>query len=228
MKKLFIFATALAMISFVSCSGDGKKTGDSDSTKTKDSTNESATTSGKYKLKSGIVTMTSETMGMTQDMTIYFDDYGNKECVETIGEMDMGIAGKVKMHQLSITKDGYMYNLDMTNKTGTKTKVTAGGKQQDIDFSNLTDDMMKQMKITKQGTEEIMGKTCDKYTMDDPTLKMKSTYCVWNGIALKSEINMAGIVAKITTKKIEENASVPATKFEIPKDIKITEMKGMK
>lgn len=82
--------------------------------------------------------------------------------------------------------------------------------------------------LSKQGTEEVMGKTCDKYTMDDPTLKMKSTYCVWNGIALKSEINMAGIVAKVTTKKIEENASVPATKFEIPKDIKITEMKGMK
>ena len=228
MKKLFIFATAVALISFASCSGDGKKTDGSDSTKTKDSTTETSTTSGKYQLKSGIVTMTSETMGMTQAMTIYFDDNGSKECVETIGEMDMGMAGKIKMHQLSITKDGYMYNLDMTAKTGTKTKITTSGKQQDIDFSNMTDELMKQMKITKQGTEVVMGKTCDKYTMDDPTLKMKSTYCVWNGIALKSEIDMAGIVAKVTATKIEENATIPAEKFEIPKDIKITEMKGMK
>jgi len=219
MKKLFVFATAVALISFVSCSGGGKKTDSTDSTKTKDSTKEtSAAASGKYKMKSGIVSMTSETIGMTQDMTIYFDDFGNKECVETTGDM-MGI----KLHQMTITKDGFMYNLDMTKKTGTKTKVSSAGKQKDIDFNNLTDEMMKQMKITKQGTEDVMGKTCDKYTMDDPTLKMKSTYCVWNGIALKSEINMAGIIAKVTATKIVENASVPAEKFEIPKDIKISE-----
>ena len=65
-------------------------------------------------------------------------------------------------------------------------------------------------------TEEIMGKTCDKYTMDDPALKMKSTYSVWNGIPLKSEIDMAGVKATVTTTKIEENASIPAEKFEIP------------
>lgn len=224
MKKLFIFAIAVALISFVSCSGDGKKTGSTDSTKTGDSTKEAnSTNQGKYKLKSAILSMTSETMGMTQSMTMYFDDYGNKECVETTGDV-MGM----KVHQLSITKDGYMYSIDLTAKTGTKSKIATGGKQQDIDFNNLTDEMMKQMKITKQGTEEILGKTCDKYSMDDPAMKMKSTYSVWNGIPLKSDIDMAGITAKVTTTKIEENASIPADKFEIPKDVKITDMKGMK
>lgn len=229
MKKLFIFAIAIASVYLISCSGEGKKTSSADSSKTKDSTKETTTISkGKYKLKSGILTMVSETMGMKQNMTLYFDDYGSRESVETIGEMDMGVAGKVKIQNLSITKDGYSYSIDMTNKAGTKTKIPTTGNQKDIDFSNLTDDMMKQMKISKLGTEEIMGKTCDKYLMNDPALKMKSTYSVWNGIPLKSEIDMAGIKATVTTTKIEENCTVPAEKFEIPKDIKLTEMKGVK
>jgi hypothetical protein len=229
MKKLIIYAAAVAFIFFVSCSGDSKKNdSSSDSTKTKDSTEKVSSSGEKYKMKSGIITMVSETMGMKQEMIMYFEDHGNRECVETTGEMDMGMAGKVKIHNLSITKDGYVYSLDLTNKTGTKTKVLTSGSHRDIDFNNLTDDMMKQMKITKEGTEVIMGKTCDKYTLNDPTLKMKSSYSVWNGLPLKSEIDMAGIKATVTTTKIEEDASIPAEKFEVPKDIKITEVKGMK
>ncbi|MFA4852205.1 MAG: hypothetical protein WC599_06775 [Bacteroidales bacterium] len=228
MKKIFFLFTAIAFIALISCSGDSKKTdGATDSTATKDNIEKVAKTNGKYQLKSGIITMSSDAMGIGQTITLYFDDYGNKECAETKGEMDMGIAGKVQMHQLAITKDGYVYNIDMTNKSGTKTKITPNSKQKDIDFSNLTEDMMKQMKIKKEGTEVLLGKTCDKYSLDAPALKMKSSYSVWNGIPLKSEVNMIGIVAKITTTKIEENCVIPAEKFEIPKDIKITEVKGM-
>jgi outer membrane lipoprotein-sorting protein len=162
-----------------------------------------------------------------QDMSIYFDDFGNKECVETMGSMDMGMAGKVQMHQMLITKDGYLYSFDMTNKTGTKTKINTGGSQKEIDFSNMTDEMMKQMKITKGGTEVLLGKSCQQYSMEDPTLKMKSTYSVWNGIPLKSEVEISGIVAKVTATKLEENATIPAEKFEIPKDVKITEVSDM-
>lgn len=230
MKKILFLLTAFAFNTLISCSGDNKKINDSaDSTASKNSTEKVVKTNKKYQLKSGIITMISGTMGMTQTMTLYFDDYGNKECAETMGEMDMGIVGKVHMPQqlLAITKDGYAYNIDMTNKSGTKTKIMPNRMQKDIDFSNLTEDMMKQMKITKQGTEVLLGRTCDKYSMYEPALKMKSSYSVWNGIPLKSEVNIAGIVAKTITTKIEENCVIPAERFEIPKDIKITELKGM-
>jgi hypothetical protein len=225
MKKLFFYSFVIALSALISCSGNGKKSDStSDSTKTKDSTAKSDNIKGKFKMKSGIITMMSETMGMKQTITMYFDDYGSKHCTETKGEIDMGALGKTEMHNLNFAKDGYTYSIDLTKKTGTKMKSITTGKQKDIDFSKLTDDMMKQMKITKQGTEEVLGKTCDKYFLNDPDLKMKSSYCVWNGIPLKSEIDMGGIKATVTATKIEENASIPAEKFEIPKDIKITEV----
>lgn len=233
MKKIFFLIAVIAFIALISCSGDSKKTnGTTDSTATKDNIEKITKTNSKYYLKSGIITMIFETRGFVQTMIRYFDDYGNKECVETKWEMDsvwyaMETGGKVQIHQLEITKDGYVYIIDMIDKSGTKTKITPKSKQKDIDFSNLTEDMRKQMKITKQGTEVLLGKTCAKYSLDDPALKMKSSYSVWNGIPLKSEVNMAGIVAKITTTKIEENCVIPAEKFEIPKNIRITEVKRM-
>jgi hypothetical protein len=224
MKKLLFFAAAVAFAALTSCSGGGSKDNATDSTKTKDGSETAATGNGKYKLKSGIIEQTSSTMGMKQNITVYFDDYGSKECTETKSEMDMGIAGKIKIHNISLMKDGYMYSIDMTNKSGTKTKVGSMGGKKEIDFSAMTEDMMKQMKITKLGTEVLLGKTCDKYSMDDAALGMKGTYSVWEGIPLKSEVDMAGIKATITTTKIDENATVPAEKFEVPAGIKITDM----
>lgn len=228
MKKLIILLSAIIIATFVACSGGSKKSNDkSDSTKAGDSTKSTSESKGKFNMKSGIIAMDIETMGIVQKMTMYFDDYGAKECNETVYNMDMGMAGKIETHSMMITKDGYMYNIDLTNKTGTKSRVVpnAKGKTDNIDFNNMTADMMKEMKITKEGTETVMGKSCNKYKMDNTDLGMKSSYCVWNGIPLKYEINMEGIIAKATTTKIEENAFVPAEKFEIPKDIKITEMK---
>ncbi len=229
MKKLLVFAIAIMMLALASCSGGGKKSDSTtDSTKIKDSIAKAASSKGRYKLKSGIVTMVSETMGMKQTITMYFDDYGNKTSNETKGEIDMGAMGKTQIDNLNFTKDGYLYNINLVKKTGTKRKKADFGKQKDIDFSKLSDDMMKQMKITKQGTEVVLGKTCDKFAMDDPAMKMKSTYCVWNGIPLKTDMDMGGIKASVTATNVEENVSIPADKFEVPSGITITEMADVK
>ena len=220
-KLLFLIIITIALIS---CSGKGKKNNAlSDSVKTKYTAESNPVSKGKYRIKSGIITMNSETMGMVQSMTIYFDDYGNKECSETKGVIDMGIAGKIQIHNMTIVNNGYIYNLDISNKSGTKSKCSFSAK--DIDFSNLNEDIMKQMKISEAGTEVILGKTCDKYLLNDPALKIKSAYSVWNGLPLKSEVSINGITAKVTAKKIEENCTISAEKFEISKDIKITEVK---
>jgi hypothetical protein len=228
MKKLMILFSAISIAAFVACSGGSSKSGDDkDTTKTADSTKTSGQPGAKYTLKSGIIYQDMETMGMVYKVNMYFDDYGAKECVETKGTMDMGIAGKVETSSIMITKDGYVYQIDLSTKTGTKSKVLANqkGKSDNIDFNNLTEAAMKEMHITKEGTETVLGKTCDKFKMDYADMNLKSSYCVWDGIALKYEMNMAGITAKTTATKIEENVSVPAEKFEVPKDIKLTEMK---
>ncbi|HNW97571.1 MAG TPA: hypothetical protein PKK00_04050 [Bacteroidales bacterium] len=227
MKKLHLIFLIIIVTILASCLGNSNKPDNNpDSTKTQ-ITKTNALSSGKYKIKSGIIEMNIETMGMIQKMKMYFDDFGNKECVETNYTMDMGIAGKIEMHSKVITGNGYIYNIDLTKKSGTKTKITTNEKNKtnDIDFNNMDEKIMKEMHITKAGTEKVMDKTCDKFNMNNPELKMKSSYSVWNGIPLKYEMNMSGIVAKATTTKIEENATIPAEIFEIPADIKITEIK---
>lgn len=222
MKNLAFLLSAVIISVFAACSGGSDKTDNTNDTiKNKDTLKDSAVSKGKYQIKSGIIAMNIETMGMSQKLTVYFDDYGARECAETISTMDMGIAGKVETHNMTITRDGYIYSLDLENKTGTKTKIKYNkkGKADNIDFNHLTPEIMKELNITKEGTETVLEKTCDKYSMNCPELNIKASYCVWNGFSLKWENNLMGIITKYTATKIEENVSVPAEKFDIPKNI---------
>jgi hypothetical protein len=227
MKRNFIYIlTAAAAISFSACSNDGGKEGSgADSTKTAEgsASADASVKKGKYPVKSGIVTYDTETMGMKMPTTLYFDDYGNKECTEVNAELEM-MGQKVKTHNVTITRDGYTYTLDMEQKTGTKMKVPTGGADpKNMDFSSLSEEMMKQMHMAKGANENVLGKECSVFTMDNPDMKMKGTFAVWNNIPLKSNIDMGGMAIIMNASKVEENASVPADKFEIPKDIKLTE-----
>jgi hypothetical protein len=57
-------------------------------------------------------------MGMDQTTVITFDDYGNTEVTDTYTE-----AHGIKLHSRTIVKDGFSYNLNMDEKTGTKVKM---------------------------------------------------------------------------------------------------------
>ncbi len=156
-------------------------------------------------------------MGMDMNQTLYFDDFGAKEATETIMDM-MG----TKTHTLSITKDGYIYTLDLIARTGTKQTVYPAGSS-NIDFKNLTSDMEKKMNLKKLGKEEFEGKTCEKYSIDWNDMSMKGIFLVWEGIALKSDLDMGTMKMEMIAKKIQDNVNIPAEKIEVPGDIQITE-----
>ena len=99
MKPTFHLLFSVFILILLSCNqGREKKSSPTDATI--DSTISTSTPQGKYQLKSGIITLVSETMGMKQYMTTYFDDYGLKECIETKGVMNMGTAGIMEIHSL--------------------------------------------------------------------------------------------------------------------------------
>lgn len=215
MKKTILLFVAATTLIFSSCKNDSK----SDSAKGSDSTKTAVvdkTPKGKYSLKSGIVEMKSQVMGMEQKQVLFFDEYGAKECIEVTASM----FGQ-KIHNLNINKDGYAYSVDMVKKTGTKIKIPTDAA---INFNDLGKGIAKDMNIKKVGTETVLGKTCDKYTIDYKKQQMKGYYLVWNGIALKTELTMMGMKTVVEVTKINENASIPADKFEIPKGIKIQSM----
>ncbi len=180
---------------------------------------ETSTPKGKYAIKSGIVQYKTEMMGMEVMQTLTFDDYGKKEATDVEMEM-MG----VKIHTVNLTKDGFIYNLDMVKKTGTKSpEVNLANAS--IDFENLTEEMVKEMELKKLGTEEFLGKTCEKMSIDNKKMGMKGTFLVYKGVALKSETDLGSMKMNLLAEKFEENPAIPAAKFEVPADIKIIESK---
>lgn len=228
MKRNFIYIFALAAtIGLASCSGDGgKETDGADSTKTTASAEAPAAKKGKYNIKSGIITYDTEAMGMKMPTTLYFDDYGNIECQEVKMEMEM-MGTKVTTHNLTITKDGYIYTIDLTNKTGSKMKMmpnAATANMSGMDFTNLSEEFLKSMKMKKEGSESVCGKSCDVYSIDNESMGMKGTFAIYNSIPMKTNIEAMGMPMTMNATKFEENVEIPADKFEVPADIQVTEM----
>jgi hypothetical protein len=167
---------------------------------------------GKFAIKSGIVEYKTQVMGMEAKMITYFDDYGGKEASETIMEM-MGM----KVRSNTITKDGWIYSFEADKKTGTKTPVSLN--KGNIDFENLTEEIMKEMKIEKVGNEDANGKPCIKYSIQNDALQMNGFFWVWKGIAMKTDVSLSTMKMVMDAVSVDENADVPAEKFEIPSDI---------
>lgn len=218
MKKNKLIAMALLSTATLlfSCKS---KTSETNVANENPTASESSTPKGKYGIKSGIVQYKTEMMGMEVMQTLTFDDYGKKEATDVEMEM-MG----VKIHTVNLTKDGFIYNLDMVKKTGTKSpEVNIANAS--IDFENLSEEMVKEMDLKKLGTEEFLGKTCEKMSIDNKKMSMKGTFLVYKGIALKSETDMGSMKMNLLAEKFEENPTLPAEKFEVPADIKIQEIK---
>jgi len=215
-SKLITLALLSTATLLFSCKS---KTSETTATPENPAASETSTPKGKYAIKSGIVQYKTEMMGMEVMQTLTFDDYGKKEATDVEMEM-MG----VKIHTVNLTKDGFIYNLDMIKKTGTKSpEVNIANAS--IDFENLSEEMVKEMDLKKLGTEEFLGKTCEKMSIDNKKMSMKGTFLVYKGIALKSETDMGAMKMNLLAEKFEENPTIPAEKFEVPSDIKIIESK---
>jgi hypothetical protein len=168
---------------------------------------------GKYALKSAVVEYKANMMNMETKVTTSFDDYGAKE--SSVTEMEM-MGQSIKT--VTLKKDSIMYTYNPDQKTGSK--VSMKSNQADIDFENLTEAFQKEMHLEKVGEETFMDKPCIKYTIDSEQLKMKGSFLVWKGIALKTDVDMGGLKMVMTAVKIAENTDLPASTFDVPADIK--------
>jgi len=175
------------------------------------------TSKGKYSIKSGIVEYKAKMMGMDMKQVLTFDEYGQKEVTEVIMEM-MG----AKTHTVTLNKDGYQYQYDLMQKTGTKSRFYGNGSL-DLDFENMSKEMIKDMNLKKEGTVDFLGKTCEKMSVDYQKMQMKGNFLVYKGVALKMDVDMGSMKVNLAGDKFIENPSIPAEKFEVPADVKITE-----
>jgi len=231
MNKPLLCLIGAALLISASCQ---KRSGDSNtstSSGANQATSESSSTSAypkRYLVESGIVEY--EMSGMQKGTeTVYFDRWGWREAKYTNSELSIaGISRKES--KLSLMDGEWLYTIDLERRTGTKIKNTLlpqfieAAKRKDQSMTEMGEEMMRNMGGEKMGTEQIAGKPCEIWVMK----KMGSRTCVWNGVTLRTEVTMAGMQMTSTARRFEDNAGIPADKFAIPGDIKITESQDVK
>lgn len=236
MKKIILLFSVFASLIFASCSNSDKgKEESTDSTKVATTEDAGTPQGSRYGIKSGIVSFeTYDMMGVKITQSTYFDDYGKKECQEIISEMDMmGI--KTRQHSMSIMADGYSINYqlenivngkDETKKTATKVKVS-GNPFGNMDFSTFTDAVKEQYDYKEEGSETVAGVEGTKFsmTLDKTKANDRIVGVIYKNIMLKTSMKMSGFEIKLVAKSFEQNADIPAEKFEIPAGYTVEEKK---
>lgn len=133
-------------------------------------------------------------------------------------------------NSLMIMKDGYSYIINLNDKTGFKSK---DGDVED----DPTDDVMPEDDVTFRqmieaeggkilGNEKFLGRDCivvELNQADDSGEPLLTKMWYYNGIMLKMQNSFTTMEAV----KFEENASIPAEKFEVPSGIQISEIPSM-
>ncbi len=140
-------------------------------------------------------------------------------------ETDM-MGTKTKQSTIIISADGWECVLNPADKTGVKTK--SGGEDDESPLAQLKsdDDQTFRQMIEKEGgkilgNETFLGKNCIsvEMTIEDEATKM----WYYKGIPLKVTNNRYSMEAT----SIDENVSIPNSRFKIPSDYTISEIPNM-
>ena len=175
----------------------------------------SDTINGKYEIKSGIIEYISTMSGSRAKQTLFFDNYGNEESTETIINI-----GGLEITTVSLVKDDFVYSYNPSLNKGTKVKIL-GRQTSNINFRNMSEDRRRKMNLEMIDTVLIDGRTCVRYSEDWVEMSMTGIYTVWKGITLESEIKISNVDMVMKATNIIENPVIPASRFELPDDIKL-------
>jgi len=188
-----------------------------------------------YEVKSGKVTYdikgSGEIMAGSKTQTIgkkrvIFDDYGAKNLTEENKIEKQTVMGKknvTKSHTMTYMKDGITYHVDFNHKRIMRMEnmgvaMAMGGSK---NIKQAGEEMMKKMGGKKTGTDKVLGYTCDAWDL------MGIKQCIYKGIPLKIESNIAGIKSTEIATKVEFDISLSSDDFKLP-EFPIYDVEGNK
>ncbi len=222
LKKTTIIACLGLAILLASCGSSSTESTDNKGTVTTGEKKDPAKPAGaRYNFKSGIITYKATVLMMDQEIVTYFDDWGQK----LRSEIDIKFMGQ-KGKNITITTPEFVYTWDPDKKTGSKVKFDANTPD-NMNFDALTEEQKKNFQIKEEGTDKVCGRDCKVYSMTYAAAGLTGKYYVWNGIALKTDAQASGLGIVMEAIKIEENAVIPAEKFNVPTGINFKEEKSM-
>ena len=181
----------------------------------------------RYTVESGKIEykLTGNTTGTK---TVYFDDYGEKyyEQLKSVSVTKIfGVTDRTETNKITIINKSHFWTIDKENGNNmegelpyyTSSRATFGNMTE-AEQKKFADNLLKSFGGKREGTEKILGYTCEKVSV------MGSLSWIYNGIILKSETEIMGIVAIETAINFEENISISSSRFNAPSGVKFTNM----
>ncbi|NTW24577.1 MAG: hypothetical protein HGA37_07755 [Lentimicrobium sp.] len=171
----------------------------------------------------------SAEMKSTSIMTQWIDNENDRQAIYTDSQSEvMGMKSSEK--SLMIMKEGWSYIINLSEKTGFKSKDSEMDEDP-TDLIKSEDDVTFRQMIEKEGgkilaNETFLGKDCivvEVAEQGEEGQPMKTKMWYYKGIPLK----MANDFYTMEATKFEENISIPDNKFEVPAGIEIAEMPSM-
>ncbi len=151
--------------------------------------------------------------------TMYFDEYGYRSAMK----MDTKMNDQPQKGWVVSFKE-YQYIFDPAKPDeGLKMKnpiIESLQKMDKPDFDKVAEDLYSKMGMKKAGTEKFMDRDCIAFKGENGKI------LTWNGILMLMDMNYSGIKTKQEVTSIKINVPVDEKYFEIPKDIKFSEMPG--
>ena len=225
MSRARLIFVALILLVVAACQ---KQVNDSRGTTTGPASNQPASAEAaafprRYLIESGIVEY--EMTGIRKGTeTIYFDHWGWREATYTNSELSIAGVSR-KENKFTIMDGEWIYNIDLERRTGTRTRnpmleqFIAAAKKKGESLTEVGEEMMRGMGGEKSGADTVAGQPCDVWVLK----QMGSKSCVWNGVTLRTEATMGGMQITSRATRFQANAAIPADKFSIPGDVKISE-----
>jgi outer membrane lipoprotein-sorting protein len=164
----------------------------------------------KYAVKSGVITYDQETvlgkMKMHDKIIVSFDDFGMKECKETYKDD--------ALDEVFFSNGKELFVLKPKVKTAYKRGQAYRGTELKFDWNEVSTKDKKEGRAKQLPSRTVAGKTCEafQHTLGSTT----SIFAGWSGITLYSEVKSKGMTITTKAVKIEENASIPSSKFQVP------------
>ena len=166
----------------------------------------------RYAFKSAIATTVTTVGDLRTEATQYIDNYGALECLKQHQE----IPGLVSYDYYTITNGDKAWFV--TEAEGKKSSKPFKALTQELNFLNLTDQVMEKYNFKDFGGETMFGKPCQKYTYETIQNRKTCYWTVWvyKGFIMKSICKLGKRETIIEVTKLQENVPVPAEVFEIP------------
>ncbi|HRE61032.1 MAG TPA: hypothetical protein PL096_07970, partial [Micropepsaceae bacterium] len=154
--------------------------------------------------------------------TVYWDNYGRRELAVSKTSITAG-SMTIEREEIVLTLPDFIYTIDPVARTATRVPNPVRDMAQgQPDVVGMGLDILRNMGGTQTGTETIAGITCDVWSV--PSLH--TTTCIWQGVPLSNETNMAGMNVTVRATSIVEGGVDPAL-FELDPGLTIRDMPAM-